>query len=207
MLLAFAFPLWIGCATAHREIPFTSPLEGTAIESGSIPIRLSRVTVGEGGLLRPAIYWKPSVWTLLPLPEEEFREKVRRLLRAELDRCGFGEDPAHDHSLDVVIEELALFTRGRAKTGYRQGYARLSFTLRSAGEEVLERTLEGEARFAGSRVRRAPGGSLFRTLYIYERKDPEPSDFSVRLALRSFLDELREHLPQGGKGAGLQAAD
>lgn len=206
-VICAAAPILVGCVSTHREIPFTIVDNGPASRAEAVPIRLEGVGVAEGGLLRPAIYWKPSWWTLLPLPVETFREKVRRLVRLELDRAGCAEEKDCEHSLKVEVEELALFTRGHEDTGYRQGYARLGLTLRSSGETILERTEEGDARFAGSRVRRSPGGSFLRSLYVYERKDPEPTDYAVRLAVRSFLEELRYRLAAEDDGPAPTADD
>ncbi|MCZ6691962.1 MAG: hypothetical protein O7H41_20430 [Planctomycetota bacterium] len=132
---------------------------------------------------------------VLPLPENVFRSKVVRLIRRELDRAGFAEDAEGSYSLDVKIEKLALFTRGDEHLGYRQGYARLEFKLRSGEEDKLTITEEGEAKFPGSRVRRSRGGGFLGHLYVYEREDPKPLDYAVRFAVRAFLEDLAPHLP------------
>ena len=194
-LFFLAVPLWAGCASVHREIPFTGSREDPSSAVDPIPIALGRVRVGGGGILRSAVYWKPGAFTTLPLPAEKFREKAEKQIEIELERSGFGPHPFTLYSLEVTIEELALFTRGEENEGYRQGYARVHFILRHHGVEVFQSTQEGEARFAGSRVRKSPESTLFRPLYIYDRREPAPLDYAVQRAVRKFLGNLPSNLP------------
>lgn len=191
LALALAIALGgAGCAGLQRGVTI-DPRGGLPVRNpAGLTIAAGAVEVGEGGAFRPAIWWQPSFWSVLPLPAERFREKVVRVLEGELADGGFaGEGPA-DYVLHVTIEELGLVTRGDEREGTRSASAVLRCELRSGDVSFYEAEATGESRYTGSGVRRSPESTLFRPLYIYETAEPDPIVHAARKAMRRFLHEL-----------------
>ena len=182
-----------GCAGLHHGIQIDRLGEMPVINPGELAIELGDVTVGEGGLFRPAIWWEPSFWTLVPLPSEKFRHGVQRVVADELADSGYAKEGPADYILHVTIEELGLTTRGDVREGFRAATALLRCELRAGEASIYEAEAEGESRYTGSRVRRSKGSSVLRPLYVYETAEPDPMANAVRKAMRRFL----RRLPQG----------